>query len=140
MTRLPASLEFKRLLVAVETLLRQEYFLPATRQALTDTFIHGLYEIYALAFDVSVSVNQLEELTKAIQGNRNPLDYAEFMVKTLHNKKAYMLLNYYVAQFILTTLKIVKKDKRAEIEAQLQKTGITRNSLTKHGLDSTPVV
>ena len=140
MTRLPASLEFKRLLVAVETLLRQEYFLPATRQALTDTFIHGLYEIYALAFDVSVSVNQLEEFTKAIQGNRNPLDYAEFMVKTLHNKKAYALLNYYSAQFILTTLKIVKEDRLSEIERPLQEIGISRDLLTKYVLDSAPVV
>ncbi|MFA6005906.1 MAG: hypothetical protein WC775_05490 [Patescibacteria group bacterium] len=113
------SNEFKTLLVAVDALLKHDVFVKASPQELTGIFIDGLYETYRLALDVSISVDKLQEFQRNTQGKGNVLDYAEFIIRTLHNENSYSILNYYTAQFILTTLKIVREEKLPEIEKLL---------------------
>ena len=123
------SNQFTLLLKGVDLLLKHEDHFHVTPGGLSDTFIEGLYETYSLAFDVTVSLDELKALRPATGAELTMTDYAAFLVKTLDNDDAYKLLNYYTVQFVKAAVETAMDDKREEVMGFLESVDITPTML-----------
>lgn len=111
---------FKNLYSVVQKYLEKvDYFLVNEDEYL-DIFYTNLYKVIEFAFDLNLSVRELEEFVDSHKDKSDAIALGSFIIKTIDDHSTYTLLNYYLLKFIVISDEIVKKPHVKDIEIILK--------------------
>lgn len=120
---------FKRLFTAIYQLFDHEEFANAKTIELEDIFYKNLSAILQHSFDLQVSKEKLTAFASQQANQTDEQALAQFIVDAIETDKTYILLNYYLCQFIQRYYEIVKEDKITEVEQIILRQGLTAEDL-----------
>ncbi len=118
--------QFEKMMKISNTLLDGNYFSDEEKEKIKNSFIDNFYKALQLALDVNIRNEKLKEFIKT----KNINDYVEqarFLIETLDNKKTYILMNYYLMNFLLSFGKAAKKESVEQIQTLYAAEGLVPN-------------
>lgn len=104
----PISL-FQKLFTAVVLLFDHPELHPDTEE-LKIIFYDKVSEILQLSFDIHITPQALATYEAAHTTDDDPVSLAQFIVDTIENDTSYILLNYFLYQFIQKYMDSMKQD------------------------------
>ncbi len=103
--------------------LNGDYLETADKEKINDDFLNGFYKVLQVALDVSVEDEKFNQFVKSGQKD-DPVETVRFLTATLDNEKTYVLMNYYLMNFLLSFSKGAKADKIPSVNEILNREGL----------------
>jgi hypothetical protein len=120
---------FKQLFTLIEQLFDHQEFTDISVSELRDIFYKNLSEMLQLSFDIQISSEKLDEFIKQKGKDADETAMAQFIIDTIENDKSYILLNYYLYEYLQTYLGSMKEEKTDEVMKMMVKEGLSENEL-----------
>ena len=120
---------FRKLYSTIQAYFEHPEFYDGDVKQLQDIFFTRLSEMLQISFDLQASPDKLSQFTKTHGSDTDEVTMGEFIISTIENDSTYILLNYYVYQFIQAYIESMKQDKIDEAIQILAKKGISENDL-----------
>lgn len=110
--------QFNKMTKIAGQLLKSNYLEKSEMEKVEDDFINGFYSVLRVALDVSIDDKKFSEFV-ATGKKDDAVETARFLIETLDNEKTYILMNYYLMNFLLAFGKSARKESTNQIQAML---------------------
>ncbi len=119
----------KKLAKIIDALFTHTEYSKESVDELQEVFMEGLHTLFNLAFDLNLNIKELKKFTR-VYGSKPPLTkLARFLGYTLQDEKTYVLLNYFLANYIKHYLSSVHEIYLNQVTAIMENEGITRETV-----------
>lgn len=117
---------FDKMTKVIGDFLNGSYLEENDKESVTGDFTNGFYEVLRTALDVSIDDKKFTDFVNAGKKN-DPIETARFLIETLDNEKTYILMNYYLMNFLLAFGKGAKQETINQIQSILAAENLVPN-------------
>lgn len=117
---------FDKMTKIIGSFLSGSYLEEKDKEAITNDFINGFYEVLRTSLDVSIDDKKFADFVNSGKKS-DPIETARFLIETLDNEKTYTLMNYYLMNFLLAFGKGAKQEMIGQIQSILAAENLVPN-------------
>jgi hypothetical protein len=98
---------------------------------LIEDFMEGFCRVLQAALDLSVTPTDIKEFHKQTEGEPDDLEIFNFISDKIESPRSYIIVNYFLANFLISFLKYTKPKYQSKLALEYQKVNVTEDVLNK---------